>query len=186
MIRPRVAAILLATALAQAGPAVAATGELVCTSLLTRKAALDSMNKRLQLLDSSCARSRTRGPGIGDEFCEWAEEARRELNRCRGAAVPWASSITVRFDPDKAQDDRAELRQVTCYTFPEPETVDAAIATTTPATITVAAKKAKQLHERYARPYQPLVIDRKTLSAGYGSGPEFSCKTAGAAGPKAR
>ena len=141
------------------------------------------MNRRLQLLDNSCARSRSGGPGVGDEFCDWAEETRREVTRCRAAPVAWATSLTIRFDPDKDRDEAAQMRHTTCYTFPEADTVDAAVAATTPAKITVTVTRAKRLHERYARQYQPLVIDRKSMSAGYGSDVEFSCRfiVAGAA-----
>jgi hypothetical protein len=177
--------LLLATALLLPLAAWAVPTELVCTSTLTRKAAVDSMTRRLQLLDNSCARSRSGGSELGAEFCDWAEEARRELTRCRVASVPWATSVAIRFDPDKGRDEAAQMRHTTCYTYPEADTVDTAVAVTTPASVTVTATRAKRLHERYARQYQPLVIDRKAMTAGYGAAAEFRCSLA-TAGPAGR
>ena len=180
--RAGIAAWVLISALLFPEPSRAATVELTCTSLLSRKGALEALAKRQQLLVNSCNRSRDSGAGQGTDFCGWAEEARRDMERCRAASVNWASSLVLRFDPDRAQDANAEIRHYACFTYPEPESVDAATVTTKANDITVVARKSKQLHDRYAQRYQPLVIDRATMRAGYEQNIEYRCQLPGGRG----
>jgi len=167
----------LAASFLLSGGASAAQRELVCTSLMSKKDAVESLAKRQQLLARSC--SRAGGTGAANEFCTWAKEAQDDLDRCRAAQVPWASSVAIRYDADRPQDDAAEVRHYTCFTWPDPESVEGGIVTTTPAEITVVATKSKRLHDRYAQKYQPLVIDRRTMKAGHGTDVEFRCQPSG-------